>query len=342
MGIGTLEVHPIDLLGAYGAIANSGVLMPRTTITSVIDDKGDQVYPDPTIPMPEAREVISPQAAYIITDILAGNTNTKVNPFWGEWAVYDGKTRRPAAYKTGTTNDNRDTHAYGYLAPPEDPTLPALAVGVWMGNSNNEPNTDTLSLASSAPLWSRIMRDVSKGLPIEGWHRPSGLVEANVDAFTGMRPGPFTSKTVTEIFIKGTAPSETDNFRHSVDDRRRERPASGRTAASGRGRRSARSTSAARKPIDQWAYYDRGWQKRAAKGSGVRGGPEGTRTSYFYGSGFYPFGRSWGGIFAPTELCPIPEPEPPLFCGILLLPPCPSDEPPGGGNTPKPGKTPKP
>ena len=32
MGIGTLEVHPIDLLGAYGAIANGGVLMPRTTI----------------------------------------------------------------------------------------------------------------------------------------------------------------------------------------------------------------------------------------------------------------------------------------------------------------------
>jgi hypothetical protein len=206
-----------------------------------------------------------------------------------------------------------------------------------MGNSNNEPNTDTLSLASSAPLWSRIMRDVSKGLPIEGWHRPSGLVEANVDAFTGMRPGPFTSKTVTEIFIKGTAPSETDNFRHSVEI----------DAASGlkwqEGCVGPKKTVGAldfgsAEAIDQWAYYDRGWQKRAAKGSGVRGGPVGTRTSYFYGSGFYPYGRSWGGIFAPSELCPIPEPEPPLFCGILLLPPCPSDQPP----TPKPGKTPKP
>ena len=339
MGIGTLELHPIDLLGAYGAIANGGVLMPRTTILSVTDSDGNPVYPDPTIPTPKPRDVISPQAAYIITDILAGNTNPKVNPFWAEWAVYDGGDRRPAAYKTGTTNDNRDTHAYGYLAPPEDPSLPALAVGVWMGNSNNDPNTDTLSLASSAPLWSRIMRDVSKDLPIEGWHAPSGLEEATVDAFTGMKPGPFSSKTVTELFIKGTAPRESDDFHRAVEID----SASGLLWQDGcvgpRKTVGALDFSKA-EDIDQWGYYDRGWQKRAARGSGVSGGPEGTRTSYFYGSGFYPFGKSWGGIFAPSELCPIPEPEPPVLCGILFLPPCPSDQPPPGG--PGNGKTPKP
>ncbi|HET9345424.1 MAG TPA: transglycosylase domain-containing protein [Candidatus Limnocylindrales bacterium] len=343
MGIGTIELHPIDLLGAYGAIANGGVLMPRTTILSVTDSDGNQVYPDPAIPMPKPRDVISPQAAYIITDILAGNTNPKVNPFWAEWAVYDGGDRRPAAYKTGTTNDNRDTHAYGYLAPPEDPTLPALAVGVWMGNSNNDPNTDTLSLASSAPLWSRIMREVSKDLPIEGWHAPSGLEEAKVDAFTGMKPGPFTSKTVTELFIKGTAPRESDSFHRAVEI----------DSASGllwqEGCAGPRKTVGAldfsnAEGVEAWASYNRGWQKRAARGRGVPGGPEGTRTSYFYGSGFFPFGSSWGGVFAPTELCPIPEPEPPTLCGILFLPPCPSDQPPpSGGRTPKPpGKTPKP
>jgi membrane peptidoglycan carboxypeptidase len=343
MGIGTIEVHPIDLLGAYGAIADGGVLMPRTTILSITDGDGNQVYPDPSIPMEKPREVISPQAAYIITDILAGNTNTKVNPFWGEWAVYKGHDRRPAAYKTGTTNDNRDTHAYGFLAPPEDPSLPALAVGVWMGNSNNEPNTDTLSLASSAPLWSRIMRDVSKDLPIEGWHKPSGLEVAKVDAFTGMRPGPFTSRTVDELFIKGTVPRETDSFHHSVEID----GASGllwQDGCVGPKKTVGALDFSTAEDIGKWDYYIRGWQKRAARGSGVSGGPEGTRTAYFYGSGFFPFGRSWGGIFAPTELCPIPEPEPPQLCGILFLPPCPSDQPPGNG-TPKPpgpGKTPKP
>jgi peptidoglycan glycosyltransferase len=340
MGIGTLELHPIDLLGAYGAIANGGVLMPRTTIMTVTDSDRNPVFPDPTIPTPKPREVVSPQAAYIITDILAGNTNKKVNPFWGEWAVYDGKSRRPAAYKTGTTNDNRDTHAYGYLAPPSDPALPALAVGVWMGNSNNEPNTDTLSLASSAPLWSRIMRDVSKGLPIEDWKAPSGLVTASVDAFTGMKPGPFTSRTVKELFIKGTVPSEPDSFHHSVDIDE----ASGllwQDGCVGPKKTVGALDFGNAEEIGKWGYYNRGWQKRAARGRGVAGGPEGTRTSYFYGSGFYPYGSSWGGVFAPTEPCPIPAPEPPPLCGILFLPPCPS-EPPGQPNPPGPGKTPKP
>jgi membrane peptidoglycan carboxypeptidase len=342
MGIGTLETHPIDMLGAYGAIANGGVLVPRTTILSVSDADGRPVWPDPSIPAPKPHRVISPQAAYIITDILAGNTDPKVNPFWGDWAVYDGRTRRPAAYKTGTTNENRDTHAYGFLAPPKDKSEPALAVGVWMGNSNNEPNTDTLSLASSAPLWSRILRDVSHGMPIATWRQPSGIEEATVDAFSGMKPGPFTTKTVTELFIKGTAPRETDNLRHAVDI----------DEASGllwqEGCVGPKITVGALdfssvEDIDKWGYYDRGWAKRAAKGQGTRGGPEGTRTAYFYGSGFYPFGKSWGGIFAPTEVCPIPEP-PPTFCGIFFLPPCPSDQPPGGGGGPGPGdgKTPKP
>jgi membrane peptidoglycan carboxypeptidase len=338
MGIGTLEVHPIDLLGAYGAIANGGVLVPRTTILKVTDSDGKTVYPDPTIPAPQPHEVISPQAAYIITDILAGNTNPKVNPFWGEWAVYDGKTRRPAAYKTGTTNDNRDTHAYGFLAPPKDPSLPALAVGVWMGNSNNDPNTDTLSLASSAPLWSRIMRDVSKDLPIEGWHAPSGLETVTVDAISGMRPGPFSSKTVKELFIKGTAPRDTDNLRHAVTI----------DAASGLlwqdGCVGPKKTVGALdfsnvEDIGKWGYYDRGWAKRAAKGAGVSGGPEHTATQYFYGSNFYPFGKSWGGIFAPTELCPIPAP-PPILCGIPFFPDCPTDSP--LPSPTKPGKTPRP
>ena len=118
MGIGTLETHPIDMITGYGTIANGGVKMPRTTLLKVLDDKDKQVWPQPETQV-EGERVISRQAAYIITDILAGNTQMKINPYWGKWAVYDGKTRRPAAYKTGTTNENRDVHAYGYLAAAE-------------------------------------------------------------------------------------------------------------------------------------------------------------------------------------------------------------------------------
>ncbi len=167
MGIGTLEVHPIDLLGAYGTVANGGVRMPRQFITSITDDEGKVIYPVTTAPQKGTR-VVSKQAAYIITDILAGNTVMKTNPFWGKWAIYDGGTRRPAAYKTGTTNDNVDVAAYGYLAPPKDPEQPALAVGIWMGNSDNKPNDGKLSLDTSAPLWSAILGDISRGYADRG------------------------------------------------------------------------------------------------------------------------------------------------------------------------------
>jgi hypothetical protein len=52
-----------------------------------------------------------------------------------------------------------------------------------------------------------------------------------------------------------------------------------------------------------WQKYTQEWAARAAKGPGVSGGPEKTKTSYFYVNGFTPFGRSWGGAFAPTEVC---------------------------------------
>ena len=64
-------------------------------------------------------EVISPQAAYIVTDILAGNTDPAGNPIWGRMRITDENgRRRPAALKTGTTNDAKDLSAYGYIAPP--------------------------------------------------------------------------------------------------------------------------------------------------------------------------------------------------------------------------------
>ncbi len=344
MSIGTIEVHPIDMISAFGSIADGGQLMPRTMILKVTDGNGKVVWPDPAAKQPKATKVISPQAAYIITDILAGNTEPKVNPFWAEWAVYDGSHRRPAAYKTGTTNDNRDVHAYGYLAPPADPKAPGLAVGVWMGNSNNDPNKDTLSLGSSAPLWSRIMAEVSKGTPIAAFKAPKGLVTATVDAFSGMKPGPFTTKTVKELFIPGTEPTQSDDLRRTVDID----TASGKLWQDGcvgpMKTIGALDFSQVDADHPSWQKADNGWARRAARGSGVGGGLKGSATQFFYGSGFYPFGRSWGGSFAPTELCPLAPPSPTpcdnpfgLFCPTPPPSGAPEPTPPHG-----PGKSPKP
>ena len=342
MGIGTLEVHPIDLLGAYGAIADGGRLVPRTTILKVTKADGTVIWPDPAVKRTPAK-VISPQAAYIVTDILKGNTDPKVNPFWAEWAIYENGARRPAAYKTGTTNENRDVLAFGYLAPPKDPKAPALAVGVWMGNSNNEPNTDTLSLKSSAPLWSRILTEASKGTPIVDFKQPKGIVTVPVDAITGLKPGPFTTRTVKELFIDGTEPTQSDDLRRTVDIDM----ASGLLWQDGcvgpRRTVGALDFSQVEAAFPRWQKADNAWVRRAARGPGVGGGLKGTTTQYFYGDGFYPFGRTWGGIFAPSGTCPLAPPpsEPPCDNPLGLF--CPSQPvDPGPPGSEKPGKTPRP
>jgi peptidoglycan glycosyltransferase len=332
MSIGTIETHPIDMISAYGAIANGGKLMPRTTILKVTRADGTVVWPDDATKKAKATTVISPQTAYIITDILAGNTEMATNPFWGKWAITDKGVHRPAAYKTGTTNDNRDVHAYGYLAPPKDPKAPALVVGVWMGNSNNEPDTDTLSLSSSAPLWSRILSEVSRGTPIVDFKRPGGLVEETVDAFSGLKPGPFTTKTVKEIFIAGTEPTQVDDLRHSVEideasGLRWQEGCVGPMITVG-----ALDFSQVEADHANWQRADNAWARRAARGSGVGGGLKGSVTQYFYGGGnpnFFPFGRSWGGIFTPSGTCPLAPPPSGPPCGNpfgLFCPP-PSQDP---------------
>jgi membrane peptidoglycan carboxypeptidase len=341
--IGTLLVHPIDMISAYGVIADGGVLMPRHTILKVVGPNGEQVWPQPGVSL-AGKRVISKQTAYIITDILAGNTITSVNPFWAKWRITDGVTSskvRPAAYKTGTTEDTRDVLADGFLAPPSNPKLPGLVVGVWMGNSDNSP-TGSLSLDSSAPLWSAIMSEVSKGMPIESFSRvkPSGLVTATVDAHTGMKAGSGTGKTIKELYLPGTAPTSSGKFytTRQVD------AATGLLWQAGcagpQVTRSYIDYSQIESAFPVWQKADINWQARAARGSGVAGGPKGTRTSYFYGGypAFFPFGTSWGGSFAPTKRCTVvPVTPPPTQC-VSTDPaqPCPSDQPPGPTPVPTP------
>jgi membrane peptidoglycan carboxypeptidase len=174
---------------------------------------------------------------------------------------------------------------------------------VWMGNSDSMPNNGTLSLASSAPVWSRILTEISQGLPIANFKRPAGLVDATVDAFSGLLPGPYTVKTVKEIYIKGTVPTQRDNIHVLVDIDQ----ATGKLWTDGcTGPMVSQpflDFSQVEKGFPSWQQYTQGWAARAAKGPGVAGGPRNDKTSYFYNFSFHPFGATWGGKFAPRDVC---------------------------------------
>ena len=378
MSIGTIEVHPIDMVSAFGAIANGGVLMPREMILSVREGAGDVIYPTEADRATGTR-VASEQAAYIVTDILAGNTIRAVNPDWAKWRITEGDKHRPAAYKTGTTSDNKDVLADGYLAPPDDPAAPALVAGVWMGNSDATPNGGSLSLDSSAPLWSRILTEVSQGLPMADFKQPPGIVTADVDAFSGLLPGPYTVATVKELFIEGTVPTRTDDLHVELDIDEATGLLWQEGCAGPLVKQGFLDFSAVEPRFPAWQAFTQDWAARAAIGPGTAGGPKNTSTIYFYNNRFTPFGKTWGGTFAPTDIC---TPVAPPICdpGTIFDPfatidpfatfdpfatplptpciqptpePTPVETPPGNGNgngpptlppepVPVPTKTPKP
>jgi len=323
-GIGTELVHAVDLANAYGTIANKGRYIPHVTVLKITDHAGKDVY---TYAPPEGDRVLSEQAAYIMTDILKGNTNPKVNPAWGKFQILSDGKRRPATLKTGTNDAAKDLGAYGFIAPSKDPDkYPSLVVGVWNGNSDGTPLGKIFSFDAPTYVWQGFLTEVTKGWPISDWKEPDGIVHAKVDAWSGQNPGPFTTRTVEEIFITGTQPKQEDNTKIGVQVD----SATGMLWQEGctgppetQGFLDFSQVEAAFPA--SWQKAIAGWVERAKQGPGVRGGPNArvkTATAYYAKRYYMPYGRSWGAPFPPTELCtPLPSPEPPG----------PPETPPGGG-----------
>jgi peptidoglycan glycosyltransferase len=281
MGIGTEVVHPADLTQAYATIANGGLYIPRVTVLKVTDPAGKNVY---AYKPPKGDLAITPQAAYVITDILKGNTNPEVNPAWGKFKIMDGSKRRPATLKTGTNDEARDLGAYGFIAPSkDDKKYPSLVVGVWNGNSDYSILGKIFSFDAPTYVWQGFLKEVTKGWPITDWKEPDGIVHADVDAFSGMRPGPYSRRTVDEIFIKGTVPDQVDNTK---------------VAGCGGGVLDFSRIEADRPASWQDAIQD--WVSRARRGAGVEGGVNKdipTKTAYFAKPYYHPYGESWGASF---------------------------------------------
>ncbi|HEV7809706.1 MAG TPA: transglycosylase domain-containing protein, partial [Candidatus Limnocylindrales bacterium] len=214
--IGTVEVRPLDLTSAYGTLANGGSRVPPRMILEVRDASGKVVY---QAPKPAPTRAVSPQAAFLVSNILQGNTDPRQNPIWSSvLEIRNGPhgEHRPVAAKTGTANDARDLATYGYVAPPRGLNEPAVAVGLWMGNSDHSSphaRKPATSLTAAAPLWHAFVRDLTAGEPIATFQPPKGVVRAKIDAWSGGAPGPWTRETTLEWFIDGTQPGG----RHPVD-----------------------------------------------------------------------------------------------------------------------------
>lgn len=304
LALGVAETPPVDLVTGYGTLANEGRYIGHTTILSVQDRAGNDVV-EPYTP-PPGEQVVSPQSAFIVTDILRENTIRAVNPYWGRFQIRDENgTYRPATLKTGTNNDAKDLNAYGYIAPPDadgrrDGAY-ALAVGVWNGNSDNTPVSTparpVFSIDIATYVWQGFLKEASATWPITRFARPdSGLERVAIDPFSGLRPSP-DGEAVEEWFLTGTAPRDA--------------------LAAGQCGIDVVRVVGVETGHESWMAGTRDWLRRAQRGPGRAGGPDRTRTSYFYNFSFNPYGRTWGPL-VDGEGCGEPSPSP--SCYIVPTP----------------------
>lgn len=167
----------LEMLQAYGTIANQGVLVGRAVespedpeawrldpvLVLRVEDLAGSPLLDQSVK--DFRPVVSQQLAYLLTDVLSDEaarwrTLSHPNPL---------EISRPAAAKLGQTASGQDGWALGYT--------PELAAGAWLGSS--QPDPEDLPLASAA-LWHALIQYASRDLPANTWPAPAGISTMDV------------------------------------------------------------------------------------------------------------------------------------------------------------------
>ena len=200
LALGASSLSLMELTRAYSVFANQGSLVEPAFILKIVDRDGRTLEEA----SPSVQKVIEKDTAYIMTSLLESvvqhGTGQRVKAL-----------NRPAAGKTGTTNDTYDAWFVGYT--------PEFVTGVWVGLDEEAPlgKTETGAQAAS-PIWLGFMKRALEKEPVKSFSAPEGIVFATIDAETGLLPVQESRKTISECFKDGTVPNEHSKRPGEVKD----------------------------------------------------------------------------------------------------------------------------
>ena len=187
MALGTSDLTLLELTSAYGALANQGTWMRPTAIRYVLDPQRKLLEEN----TPQGKPVITPELAYVATYMLKGTIERGTG-------VAAKALGRPAAAKTGTTNDYSNAWFIGYT--------PQLVTGVWVGYDRPRSlGKDETGSRVAVPIWTAFMSEALAGTPVENFHQPERVVVVPVD----MSPAGGCTRPVMMAFLIGTEPANT-------------------------------------------------------------------------------------------------------------------------------------
>lgn len=198
MALGSFEVSPMEMAGAYTIFPNGGIRAEPISIINVVTKDGE-VLQKKSIQMKRAFDAAP---VFLTTNILKGVVDRGTGA-----GVRARGYLPPAAGKTGTTSNYRDAWFVGFT--------PGLLALVWVGYDDNAEMK--LSGARAAlPLWVRFMKDAdSKG---DGdFASPPGVILVKIDPITGGLSDASCPDGVYEAFIEGTDPNQScDQIRSTL------------------------------------------------------------------------------------------------------------------------------
>jgi len=200
LALGSSGVTMQELTAAYGLFLNQGIGLEPYLIESVLDASGKSLE----YHVPEPRQVLSKETAYLITNMM-------------EDVIQRGTAQaargmgRPLAGKTGTTNDYTDAWFVG--------GAPNLVTGIWVGFDDIRTLGEKETGSHAAlPIWMTYMKAALEPLPIIPFTIPDGIVFAKIDPVTGLLAADGASTGVVEVFVKGTEPTQQAGETSSPSD----------------------------------------------------------------------------------------------------------------------------
>ncbi|PIU65598.1 MAG: penicillin-binding protein 1C, partial [Armatimonadetes bacterium CG07_land_8_20_14_0_80_40_9] len=200
--LGNGEVTLLDITSAYSIFARGGKKIPLNSILSI--SYPNQGNKQKLLSLPEDKrqeQVISPQTAYLIADILsdrvarisAFGVNTPLNlPF-------------KVAVKTGTSTNFRDNLTIGFTR--------YVTVGVWVGNFSGGPMHNICGITGAGPIFRDVMILAMKNYKDNKWlDKPDNIVQLEICPTSGMPKGPHCPGGISELFVDSNKPDKICSF----------------------------------------------------------------------------------------------------------------------------------
>ena len=187
--LGAAEVTPFEVAQAFAALANSGLRTTPLAIRKVLDHANQPIERNPV----QVEQVVPADTAYLVTHLLEG-----VLDYGTANAARKQGFKRPAAGKTGTTNDYSDAWFAGFT--------PDLLAVVWVGFDHRRPLNMT-GAEAALPIWTEFMKAATASLPPNPFTPPPGITMALIDPASGMLATPLCPKSLEEAFYSGTEPA---------------------------------------------------------------------------------------------------------------------------------------